>query len=860
MVEFVPVEGADYKHDYDAIFADIAAGKLDATDTYRDLCKDDLFFLLYFGLERVDVNKPWIVNRIREVESVHDDTLDLWAREHYKAVSNNTQILTPDGVRTHGDIRPGDYVFSPSGEPVMVLAVTGTMMDPEMYELEFQNSQRSCTERIRATSQHLWDVEYFDRRRLGEGRIGWVKRLVMTKEMVERTERAKRAKNPRFIKIKYSEPLRYRHAELPIMPYTLGAWIGDGSGSTITNANDELWDRIRKEGYEVSHDHVPLRENTQRRTVYGLGSALSSMGLYECNSRTKYIPEEYFSASVVQRQDMVQGLMDSDGSVMQRNNLAYTTISRQLAEDVGRLLRTFGIVAHVAAYSCQIKGEDYLYYRVTFVGNDHLAPFCLSRHRDRLSKATQNNYWFITDVKRTKAVPAQCIQVEGGKYVVGENNIPTHNSTIINLGLNLQDIVEDPEVRIGIFSHTRPIAKGFLREIKNTLEGDCPLKSWFTDVFYAKPKAQAPKWSEDDGLVVKRKTKPKESTIEAWGLVDGQPTSKHFTKRVYDDVVTEDGVGNPEQILKTQKAYELSQSLGTDGGSKRVCGTHYHFADLYSHLKKKETYKVREYPATDDGKATGEPVLISKERLAELLREQGSYVFSCQQLLKPIAAEDQVLKPAWLKYYGTLPGTMNKYLLCDPANEKKKKSDYTTMGVIGIDTANNRLLLDLLRDKLNLGERWEALRDMRARHPGILGVGYEKYGKDSDIWYFEQQMKKEGGYFHITPLGGPTGKPDRIQRLVPKFENGQFLLPDRLFCKQNYGDRPGEEVDMIRIFIDEEYSIYPFCLHDDILDMLSRIEDPQMKAVTPVEMRFDHTALGRAEGRYQTRATGWMAS
>lgn len=406
-----------------------------------------------------------------------------------------------------------------------------------------------------------------------------------------------------------------------------------------------------------------------------------------------------------------------------------------------------------------------------------------------------------------------------------------YKSTLITYGLPLQEIINNPNVRIGIFSHTRPIAKGFLRQIKLTLEGRVTLVKWFPDIFWNKPKTQAPKWSEDDGLIVRRSSHPKESTVEAWGLVDGQPTSKHFDVRIYDDVVTRESVTTPDQIRKVLDAYEISESLGTDGGSMRICGTHYHFADLYSHLKTQtDIYKVRMKPATDDGTASGTPVFLSLQRLADLRKKQGPYIFACQQLLNPVATEEQKFKPEWLKYYGKLPELLNRYLLCDPANEKRKDSDYTIMAVVGIDEHRNRYLVDFLRDKLNLTERWRAFRDMWIKNKPIQEVGYEKYGKDADISYFEEKQREESVYFPITPLGGQTGKTDRILRLVPWFENGQFLLPHRLYYK-------GE--DMIKVFIDEEYVFFPFCAHDDGLDCLSRIED--MDVVPPMSA-FGHVS------------------
>lgn len=61
---------------------------------------------------------------------------------------------------------------------------------------------------------------------------------------------------------------------------------------------------------------------------------------------------------------------------------------------------------------------------------------------------------------------------------------------------------------------------------------------------------------------MRRKSNPKESTVEAWGLVDGQPTGKHFKLLIYDDVVTLESVTSPEMIAKVTNAWALSLNLG----------------------------------------------------------------------------------------------------------------------------------------------------------------------------------------------------------------------------------------------------------------------------------------------------------
>ena len=421
-----------------------------------------------------------------------------------------------------------------------------------------------------------------------------------------------------------------------------------------------------------------------------------------------------------------------------------------------------------------------------------------------------------------------------------------YKSTILTYALPIQEIILNCEERIGIFSHTRPIAKGFLRQIKLTLESPVPVKKWFPDIFHHNPRKEAPKWSEDDGLIVKRKSNAKEASFEAWGLVDGQPTSKHYTIRIYDDVVTGASITNPEQIKKTREAFELSQSLGTDGGVKRVNGTHYSFADLYVELKKRSDYKTRLKPATDDGEPTGKPVFLSAERLDELRKDQGPYVFGCQQLLNPLAYGEQKLKTEWLRYWPARVHThLNLYIIVDPASEKRKTNDYTTMFVVGLGEDENYYIVTMIRNRLNLTEKGKILFDLHRTYKP-LGVGYEKYGMQSDIEHYKDQMEREKYHFEITPLAGPVGKNDRIRALVPLFENNRIYLPDRCFRE----DDEGKECDLVKVFIDEEYMVFPFSAHDDMLDCLARIRDPDFPMYPPRNKHGNQPRQDTADNDY----------
>lgn len=391
--------------------------------------------------------------------------------------------------------------------------------------------------------------------------------------------------------------------------------------------------------------------------------------------------------------------------------------------------------------------------------------------------------------------------------------------------------IEPREVTIGIFSHTKPIAKGFLRQIKYELETNDHLKMVFDDIFWESPRKDSPKWTEDEGIVVRRKNNPKEATIEAHGLVDGQPTSRHFVHRMYDDIVTLESVTSPQMIAKTTAAYEMSDNLGVEGGTMAMVGTRYHFADTYGELIKRNAIKVRIHPCTRDGTDNFSPancVLMSPETLQSKRLTQGAYTFGTQMLLNPKGDDAQTFRYEWISGRMTisdpLPENYNSYLLCDPANEKRKTSDYTTFWVIGLGSDGNYMLLDVVRDRLNLTERTAVLFDLH-RKWRPLAVGYERYGMQADIAHIQGEQDRLSYRFHIIELGGQTPKLDRIRRLIPLFEQGRIWMRRT----RMYTDYEGTTRNLIDVFIEEEYKAFPVMAHDDMLDCLARIEDPEFK-------------------------------
>lgn len=474
--------------------------------------------------------------------------------------------------------------------------------------------------------------------------------------------------------------------------------------------------------------------------------------------------------------------------------------------------------------------------------------------RESRARARTDLFYLLTEILGRKDIDrpwlkARCEEVQASPN--GHLDLwarEHYKSTIITFGLTIMEILgshgKDPlpiyggrELCFGIFSHTRPIAKGFLRQIKVELERNAKLRELFPDILWDDPR-KAPKWSEDDGIVVKRKTNPKESTVEAWGVVDGQPTGKHFPRLIFDDLVTKESVTTPDMIAKTTSALELSYNLGTDGGVKRFIGTRYHFNDSYKTVIDRETATPRIYPATEDGSVEGVPVLLSAETLAEKRRDMGPYTFACQMLQNPKADETQGFREDWLRFYDNdaAAGT-NRYILVDPASEKKKGNDYTSVWVIGLGHDRNYYALDLYRDRLNLTQRTRLVMDLHRKWKP-QEVRYEKYGMMADIEHLKSQQETQNYRFDVLPVAGQLPKADRIKRLIPLFEQGRIYLP-RTLHKTNY---EGKVEDLVDVFVQHEFKAFPVSLHDDMLDSLARIAEPEMPLSWP-EDGMDVSAL-----------------
>jgi hypothetical protein len=350
----------------------------------------------------------------------------------------------------------------------------------------------------------------------------------------------------------------------------------------------------------------------------------------------------------------------------------------------------------------------------------------------------------------------------------------------------IQEILIDPEITVAIMSGKNAVAQPFLKQIMEEFERNDDLKRIHGDVLWMEPRKEAPQWSIDKGIVVKRKGNPKEATVEAFGLIDGSRPGKHYALLDYDDLIDESMVDNPDIVKKVTQRWELSDNLGQLKGTRKWhFGTRYSYADTYGVILDRAILKERRYAATDNGQLNGNPILMTKENWDKVKSAQRSTV-NAQMLLNPLAGNESTFLTLKLRHYEVIPAVMNVYIMIDPSKGKSKRSDRTAIAVVGLDIGGNKYLLDGYCHRMKLSKRWQLIKQLKAKwenHPGVqsVRVGYEQYGMQTDLEVIEENMQRDNNYFEIEELNttreGKNSKSDRISRLEPDFNRGLFYLP-----------------------------------------------------------------------------------
>jgi hypothetical protein len=387
----------------------------------------------------------------------HRFNINMMPRQTGKALALDTPIPTKTSWTTMGDIQVGDKILGPDGNETTVTFATDVMHNHKCYKVTFDNS-----ETIIADAEHLWNVN---------------SRFWRTGVKTKTTEEIKEyieSKNT-CVYIQAAEEIKTQDVELPIDPYVLGLWLGDGesAGARYTQSiidNKEIINEIINRGFEISKAFPNGASiNSENRTIYGLKTKLNKNNLL----KNKHIPEIYLRGSVNQRLELLQGLMDTDGSIDKRSGRCeFYQKKYKLVEQVRELLSSLGI-KNRCNYKV-INGQKY--YTIGFATTKYKV-FKLSRkaqYQDNCKGHQKNTRHYITDITEVESVPVRCIQVDNDEhlFLCGKSMIPTHNTTCAAIYLAWYAMFH-PDQTILIAAHKYTGAQEIMQRIRYVYEM-CP--------------------------------------------------------------------------------------------------------------------------------------------------------------------------------------------------------------------------------------------------------------------------------------------------------------------------------------------------------------------------------------------------
>lgn len=283
------------------------------------------------------------------------------------------------------DVKVGTVLMGPDSKPRTVKSIHSGL--DQMYQF----TPASGAEPFTVNSNHILSLKRATSKKKAAKLTGEVIEITV-REYLNTSKTFK--KNYRLYRSNLIEFSSSKDKELPIPAYILGLLIGDGSLGTLnkpsggrvelTTADKEIekeyTEFCKKLGYNVS---IHTKANNKaiglyHRTTQNTGKvfvesedkdqirvAIRKLGLLGTHSENKFVPQDYKTASVQDRYELLAGLIDTDGCLHHsRTSYEFCSKSFQLSSDFAFIARSLGINAQITP---KLIDEE-IYHRVNLSG------------------------------------------------------------------------------------------------------------------------------------------------------------------------------------------------------------------------------------------------------------------------------------------------------------------------------------------------------------------------------------------------------------------------------------------------------------------------------------------------------------
>jgi len=326
-----------------------------------------------------------------------------------KAMSLDTKVFMMDGSRkTISEVAVGEYIMAPDGNQTKIIDKSEIFNRP-MYKILLEDGRS-----VKVCEEHLNSVVI---KTDPNNRAYYVNHVLSTKELLKlklQHIRHKKIKGKssgitkeNLLFIRNTEPVWYLPKKYKVDPYTLGLLLGDGSlkkdGSCILHCHkDDFNEYVLCLPDSVGEPYLDKRNQTVVSvSIKGISQEIRDLGLVG-HGDYKFIPEAYMVGSIGQRTALLQGLLDTDGSIQKNGRIDFCSNSEKLVDDVSSLVRSLGGTAKKRRVNKAFRIEIWM----------SVNPFMIERKRERFVLNKTKSLVAVKSIIQIPDEPSQCISVD----------------------------------------------------------------------------------------------------------------------------------------------------------------------------------------------------------------------------------------------------------------------------------------------------------------------------------------------------------------------------------------------------------------------------------------------------------------
>lgn len=362
------------------------------------------------------------------------------------------------GYITFGEIKVGDEVFDENGQPAKVIGVY-PQGKKHLYSVKFTDGTS-----VICNAEHLWAARTRWRHYNNSPFEVHTLEDMMNYGITRHVDRKSKPYDVKSWYVPCNRAVQRPDKDLPIHPYALGVFIGDGCLTDrllSVSSNDEAV--IRRVGSLIGAKDVESHKGsyswhflkTERRGVRDvsffhtseMADLLLDSKVFGYKSVERRIPRDYMLASIDQRMELLRGLMDTDGTATGsggRVNVSFATNSKGLADDVRELAASLGFRTSLHIQKREDDIHTNVEYGIYFKIDDDTAEslFWLQRHKDKIRANRRNDKKYnrifediaieeVVDLQREDDIVCIYVDCPSHLYQVGKEHIVTHNTALV---------------------------------------------------------------------------------------------------------------------------------------------------------------------------------------------------------------------------------------------------------------------------------------------------------------------------------------------------------------------------------------------------------------------------------------------